>query len=74
MLELFYEDKRRLGYTFQNAEILTRLKAIRGALAVSRKCVPITERSVLTDRFVFAEMLRDRGDIDALEWQLYMSW
>lgn len=74
LLELFYEDKRRWAYTFQNCAILTRLRAIKAAIAGTKKRVIITERSVLTDRFVFAEMLRDSGDIDALEWQLYMNW
>lgn len=74
LLELFYEDKRRWAYTFQNCAILTRLRAIKAAIAGTKKRVIITERSVLTDRFVFAEMLRDAGDIDALEWNLYMNW
>lgn len=74
LLELFYEDKRRWAYTFQNCAILTRLRAIRGALASTKKRVIVTERSVLTDRYVFAEMLRASGDIDELEWQLYLQW
>lgn len=74
LLELFYEDKRRWAYTFQNCAILTRLRAIRGALASTKKRVIVTERSVLTDRYVFAEMLRASGDIDPLEWQLYLQW
>jgi deoxyadenosine/deoxycytidine kinase len=74
LLELFYEDKRRWAYTFQNCAILTRLKIIREAVASTKKQIILTERSVLTDRFVFAEMLRESGDIDALEWDLYMNW
>ena len=104
LLELFYKDKRRWGYTFQNAAILTRLKVINEALASCETPILITERSVrqraprllyqsisicetnksieparhtaqvLTDRYVFAEMLKDSGDIDALEWQLYCNW
>ena len=74
LLELFYEDKRRWAYTFQNCAILTRLRTIREAIATSKKRVIITERSVLTDRYVFAEMLRTSGDIDDLEWQLYLNW
>jgi deoxyadenosine/deoxycytidine kinase len=74
LLELFYEDKRRWAYTFQNCAILTRLRTIRDAIATTKKRVVITERSVLTDRFVFAEMLRASGDIDDMEWQLYMKW
>ena len=74
LLELFYEDKRRWAYTFQNCAILTRLRTIKEALETTKKRVIVTERSVLTDRYVFAEMLRESGDIDALEWELYMNW
>lgn len=74
LLELFYEDKRRWAYTFQNCAILTRIRGIKNALKGCKKRVIITERSVLTDRFVFAEMLRDSGEIDSMEWDLYMKW
>ena len=74
LLELFYEDKKRWAYTFQNCAILTRLRTIKAALASSAKRVILTERSVLTDRYVFAEMLRESGDITGLEWELYEMW
>jgi deoxyadenosine/deoxycytidine kinase len=74
LLELFYEDKHRWSYTFQNCAILTRILGLKHALRDCKKKIIITERSVLTDRFVFAEMLRDAGDIDAMEWDLYMKW
>jgi deoxyadenosine/deoxycytidine kinase len=79
LLELFYENKKRWAYTFQNCAILTRLKNIEEAVENLDKTVKgpqviITERSVLTDKHVFAEMLRDAGDIDPLEWDLYDSW
>jgi deoxyadenosine/deoxycytidine kinase len=79
LLELFYEDKKRWSYTFQNCAILTRLKNIQEAVdnldtTLKLPQVIITERSVLTDKHVFAEMLRDSGDIDPLEWELYESW
>jgi deoxyadenosine/deoxycytidine kinase len=75
LLELFYSDKKRWAYTFQNCAILTRLRAIQEAIkGLPDDAVILTERSVLTDRFVFAEMLRASGDIDALEWELYCKW
>lgn len=80
LLELFYEDKKRWAYTFQNCAILTRLKNIQDAIDKLENPnsedpeIILTERSVLTDRYVFAEMLRDAGDIDPLEWDLYELW
>jgi deoxyadenosine/deoxycytidine kinase len=74
LLELFYEDKRRWAYTFQNCAILTRLRSLKSVLRTTPKKIVITERSVLTDRFVFAEMLRASGDLDDIEWSLYNQW
>jgi len=71
LLELFYEDKKRWAYTFQNCAILTRFKSIQQAVENDHKII-ITERSILTDRYVFAEMLK--SVMDPLEWDLYESW
>lgn len=79
LLELFYEDKKRWAYTFQNCAILTRLKNIQDAVesldsTVKGPQIILTERSILTDKHVFAEMLRDSGDMDMMEWELYDTW
>lgn len=74
LLELFYEDKRRWAYTFQNFALLSRAKALAEAIGKTKKTVIITERSPLTDRYVFAEMLRSSGDLSELEWTLYLRW
>jgi deoxyadenosine/deoxycytidine kinase len=79
LLELFYKDTPRWAYTFQNCAILTRLidtlrilkewRPVEGKLPII-----ITERSVLTDRHVFADMLYSQGKMDLLEWNLYLKW
>ncbi len=79
LLSLFYADKRRWAYTFQNCAILTRLMDTLKILKeydadTSKPRIIITERSVLTDRYVFAEMLHKQGIIDQLEWNLYLKW
>jgi deoxyadenosine/deoxycytidine kinase len=79
LLELFYEDKKRWSYTFQNCALLTRFKNIQDAIAKLDKTVKgqqviLTERSMLTDKHVFAEMLHDSGDLNAIEWELYNNW
>lgn len=79
LLELFYRDTSRWCYTFQNCAILTRLLHTNDILKnwvpqEGKLPVVITERSVLTDRYVFAEMLHREGKMDELEWSLYMKW
>jgi len=72
LLAHFYEDKTRWAYTFQTCALLSRVRALRAAMASTDKII-ITERSVLTDRFVFARMLRESGALNDMEWALYTS-
>ena len=80
LLDYFYEDKKRWSYTFQTCAFLTRMMDTERVLSsVSAKTdgtpvVVITERSVLTDRYVFADMLRKDGAMNALEYDLYCRW
>lgn len=39
-----------------------------------KKLVIFTERSILTDRYVFAEMLHDSKNINSMEWTIYLDW
>jgi deoxyadenosine/deoxycytidine kinase len=79
LIELFYGDTSRWCYTFQNCALLTRLLDTERILREWKPCegklpVVITERSVMTDRYVFAEMLHREGKLDDLEWMLYLKW
>jgi deoxyadenosine/deoxycytidine kinase len=76
ILELFYSDIERWAYTFQHVTLMTRinnttevLKRVEGTNAVV-----VMERSILTDRHVFAEMLKKQGKLNPLEWDLYVRW
>ncbi len=76
LLEHFYEDTKRWAYTFQNCALLTRVKNIQDAInninsITKEPQVIITERSILTDKYVFAEMLYNDGLINKIEWELY---
>ena len=79
LLSLFYRDTARWCYTFQNCALLTRLMDTERILREwkpedGKTPILITERSVLTDRYVFAEMLHRQGKMDKLEWELYNKW
>lgn len=82
LLELFYEDKIRWSYTFQNSAFITRTvaahKAIEEAKVKSiehgKPVVVISERGILTDRYVFASMLKADKCLNQLEWDLYTQW
>ena len=80
LLELFYKDKHRWAYSFQNTALLTRIlnarTAIREWIAAGRPGKPIfvTERCIQTDANVFAKLMTKDGDMDSLEWTLYKKW
>ena len=79
LLELFYEDKKRWSYTFQTCALRMRLRNIQEAVAkldptVKGPHIILTERSMLTDKHVFAEMLHESGDMNEIEWDLYQEW
>lgn len=77
LLECFYTDTKRWAYTLQNCAFITRYTTMNNALKLSdptKKNVFIIERSVLTDRYVFAEMLFGSKMLDPLEWKLYTTW
>ncbi len=81
LLENFYHDRQRWSYTFQNAAFITRMMGASAALEKAKseasnneKIVIISERGILTDRHVFASMLRADGSMNDLEWELYTYW
>ena len=85
LLELFYKDKPRYSYTFQNCALLSRALNIKKCIDEwKERCelnpeeaqhnVFITERCIETDFFVFAQMLFDDGFMNLLEWDLYKMW
>lgn len=83
LLELFYTDKKRWSYTFQSSAFITRIMGSSKAIGKATediknkqadKLVILSERSILTDRHVFASMLRDDNSLNPLEWELYTYW
>ena len=76
ILELFYADIDRWSYTFQHVTLMTRIANTSAVVkeAQGTNAVIVMERSILTDRYVFAEMLRAQGKLNPLEWDLYQRW
>jgi deoxyadenosine/deoxycytidine kinase len=85
LLQVFYKDRKRWSYTFQNVAFLTRVRAITKAIADWKKeCktnpekaknnVFVTERCVDTDFNVFAKMLHEDKSINKMEWDIYRQW
>ena len=71
LIELFYNDKKRYSYTFQNYAYITRMRKIMETYSGD---INITERCVLTDKHVFAKMLTDDGYMNKMEEHMYNDW
>ncbi|KAM4035662.1 deoxyguanosine kinase, mitochondrial-like isoform 2-T2 [Anomaloglossus baeobatrachus] len=78
LLQLLYDDPARWSYTFQTLSCMGRFKAQIEPppehLLKQREPVQIFERSVYSDRFVFAKALFELGHLNEIEWTLYQEW
>ncbi|XP_052520967.1 deoxyguanosine kinase, mitochondrial isoform X2 [Tympanuchus pallidicinctus] len=71
LLQRLYRDPARWAFTFQTFSCLGRLQA---QLEQPEGPVRVSERSVYSDRYVFAKSLFEGGQLDALEWAVYQEW
>ena len=79
ILEKFYSDQIKDSFSFQMLAYVSRLKVLRDELkniqfSENKKTIIITERSLHTDKMVFAKMLYDSGKIEYINYQIYLSW
>ena len=73
MLALFYGNQKRYAFSFQMMAYISRLALLKRAIAKNYDII-ITERSLETDRQIFAKMLYNDGKIASVEYQIYLKW
>jgi deoxyadenosine/deoxycytidine kinase len=80
MLEKFYADQEKYSFPFQMMAYISRLKLLRETYlrqlnsTEKTQIIVITERSLFTDKLVFAKMLYDTGKIEHINYQIYLKW
>ena len=88
MLQKFYANQTEYSFAFQMMAYISRLTIIRENVRdimkaikkekeegnVPKKYIIITERSLYTDKYVFAKMLFDQGKIEDVKYQIYLNW
>jgi deoxycitidine kinase len=68
LLENFYADQQRYAYTFQSIAFRTRINNLKNYNG------EIIERSVFTDKNVFAKTCYENNKMNEIEWTDYCSW
>ena len=71
LLGLFYRDMNRWAFTFQIVAFITRAKTWKEVLALTDHSRVVLERSVFTDRHVFATNMHLIGAMSDAEWEVY---
>ena len=80
ILGMFYSDPTRWAYTFQSYAFLSRLKSqLEYAGTIPDQTDPkpkvvIFERSVLSDKHIFAANCHASGLFSEVEWAMYCDW
>ena len=73
IIQNFYEDNERYSFAFQMMAYISRLSILNEALKENYDVI-ITERSIYTDKNVFAKSLYDAKKMNIIEYQIYSMW
>jgi len=74
ILQKFYADQKSYSFSFQMMAYISRLALFKNAIEKNPEAIIITERSLVTDKMIFAKMLYDSGNIECVEYQIYLKW
>ena len=71
---MYYADPKRWGFTFQIYAFMTRLKKWTQFSQLDKDIVnvKVSERSLLSDRYVFASIMRDMEILNEAEHEIYL--
>ena len=74
ILQHFYNDQQKYAFSFQMMAYITRLKILMEAIEKYPDAIIIMERSLGTDKNIFAKMLYQDEKINEIEYKIYLKW
>lgn len=74
IIEKYYENQKKYAFSFQMMAYISRIHQIKEILDKNNNVIIISERSVFTDREIFAKMLYDDKKIEEIEYNIYLKW
>lgn len=74
ILEKFYANQQKYSFSFQMMAYISRLALLKETIEQNPGAIIITERSLYTDKLVFAKMLFDNGMIELVDYRIYLKW
>ena len=73
ILEKFYQDQIKYSFSFQIMAYISRINLLKETIKQNPDAIIITERSLYTDKMVFAKMLYDTHKIEYINYQIYLN-
>tara|TARA_X000000950_G_scaffold42032_2_gene46374 strand:+ start:3234 stop:3956 length:723 start_codon:yes stop_codon:yes gene_type:complete len=74
IIEKFYKDNKKYSFSFQMMALISKLEYLNNILDKYHECIVISDRSVFTDKNIFAKMLYDTKDIEEINYKIYNRW
>ena len=74
ILEKFYENQEKYSFPFQMMAYISRLKLLKETVEKYPNAIIISERSLYTDKYVFAKMLYETNKIEDVSYKIYCKW
>ena len=74
VLQNFYADQKKYSFAFQMMAYISRLNLLRNTIKNNPNKIIISERSLFTDKYVFAKMLYDSDNMNEIEYKIYNNW
>jgi deoxyadenosine/deoxycytidine kinase len=74
MLQKFYDDQVKYSFPFQMMAYISRLALLKKTVHENPDAIILCERSLHTDKMVFAKMLYGDGKIEDVNYAIYLKW